>query len=131
MAARKRTLDRRALRVDEDEEVLDEELDEDEDDEAEEADEEAGDSDGDDEEEAPVAKPKKKPAKKKTTTPRKPKAQKIVRRRAVWVIKDNSNKPVERFAYNQKQEAEEALEKRNAEKKTGHFLELIKEEIEE
>ena len=72
----------------------------------------------------------KKPAAPKKTTKR-TRTAKEVRRRAVWVVFDNSNKPVGTFPFNQKEEAEAALAKKTEEKKGTFFLNLIKEEIKE
>jgi hypothetical protein len=72
----------------------------------------------------------KKPAAAKKPTKRS-RAAKEIRRRAVWVVFDNSNKPVGTFPFNQKDEAEAALAKKVEEKKGTFFLNLIKEEIKE
>lgn len=103
----------------------------------EEAEEEADDSDGegDDEEggkkkKAAKKKVAKKPAAKKPATKR-TRTAKEVRRKAVWVVFDNSNKPVGTFPFNQKEEAEAAMAKKIEEKKGTFFLNLIKEEIKE
>jgi hypothetical protein len=103
-------------------------------DETEEEAEDEGDDEGDDEE---GGKKKKKPAKKKAV--KKPAAKKPatkrtrtakeVRRKAVWVVFDNSNKPVGTFPFNQREEAEAAMAKKIEEKKGTFFLNLIKEEI--
>jgi len=101
----------------------------------EEAEEEESDADeGDDEEGGKKKKPAKKKPAKKATTAKKPatkrtRTPKEVRRRAVWVVFDNSNKPVGTFQFNQKEEAEAALAKKIEEKKGTFFLNLIKEEM--
>lgn len=88
---------------------------------------------GDDEE----VKPKKKTApKKKAAAPKKPAAKRVrvvkeVRRRAVWVVYDNSSKLVDSFAFNQKAEAEALLARKTEEKKGTFYLNLVKEEIKE
>lgn len=93
---------------------------------------EAGDEGGDDEGE--VVKPKKKAAAKKKAAPKKPAAKRVravkeVRRRAVWVVYDNSSKPVDSFPFNQKAEAEALLARKQEEKKGTFYLNLVKEEI--
>jgi hypothetical protein len=98
----------------------------------EEADAEADEGD----EEKPKKKPKKaaakKPAAKKPATKRS-RAAKEVRRRAVWVVYDNSQKVVEEFPFNQKAEAEELLARKLLEKegKATFYLNLVKVEIKE
>jgi len=91
---------------------------------------------GDDEEGGKKKKAAKKKAVKKPAAPKKPttkrtRAAKEVRRKAVWVVFDNSNKPVGTFPFNQKEEAEAALAKKIEEKKGTFFLNLIKEEMKE
>ena len=93
-----------------------------------------GEADEGDDEESPK-KAKKKPA-KKPAAPKKPatkrtRTPKEVRRRAVWVVFDNSNKVVGSFPFNQKEDAEAALAKKQEEKKGTFFLNLVKEEIKE
>src|SRR5689334_17559472 len=99
----------------------------------EEAEEEAADE-GEGDEEAP--KKKKKPAKKaaaKKPATKRTRAAKEVRRRAVWVVYDNSQKVVEEFPFNQKAEAEELLARKLQEKegKATFYLNLVKVEIKE
>jgi hypothetical protein len=110
----------------------DDEPEEDEGEEEAEADADEGDDDGEG---------KKKKAAKKKAAPKKPavkkapskrsRAAKEVRRRAVWVVFDNSNKPVGTFPFNQRDEAEAAMAKKSEEKKGTFFINLIKEEIKE
>jgi hypothetical protein len=85
-----------------------------------------------DEEEAPK---KKAPPKKKAAAPKKPaakrvRAQKETRQRAVWVVFDNASKRVETFPFNQKDEAEALLARKQEEKKGTFYLNLVKEPIE-
>ncbi|MFO0926430.1 MAG: hypothetical protein U0736_05245 [Gemmataceae bacterium] len=82
------------------------------------------------EEKAPVKKAAKK---KKPATEAKPrkKAVKVVRKRIVWVVFDNSSKKVAQFDYPKKAEAEALVEKLKAEKKQTYFVQPIKEEITE
>jgi hypothetical protein len=100
--------------------------------EEEEAEEES--DEGDDDGDGKKKKPAKKKAAKKPAAPKKPSAKrtrtpKEVRRRAMWVVFDNSNKAVGKFAFNERKEAEAALAKKQEEKKGTFFLNLIKEEI--
>src|SRR5436305_863105 len=144
MGRSKRTLDRRALRADNEaaerikgddelEEAADEEEDEDEEDESDEAEAEGegegeseSEDEGGDDEEAEV-KPKKKKApakpkaKPKAKAPAKPRTRtaKVTRMRVVWVIYNNSHQQVEEFDYPKKKEAEEALTRLQSERKTG------------
>lgn len=101
----------------------------------------AGDEDGDDEAqpaeaadddaEAPAAPvKKKKKAAAKETKPRK-KAVKVVRRRVVWVVLDNSNKRIAQYDYTKKQEADEHALRLATEKKQTYFVQPFKEEITE
>lgn len=97
--------------------------------------EEADDADGEDGDEKPKKKPKKaakKPAAKKPATKRS-RAAKEVRRRAVWIVYDNSQKPVGEFPFNQKADAEELLARKLLEKegKATFYLNLVKVEIKE
>lgn len=105
------------------------EKDEERDEEGEEEESEEGDDEG-----GRKKKVKKKPAKKPATAKKPTKrtrTAKEVRRRAVWVVFDNSNKPVGTFPFNKKHDAELALAKKVEEKKGTFFLNLIKEEIQE
>jgi hypothetical protein len=100
----------------------------------EEVEEEAEGEEGDDEEGGKKKKAAKKKAVKKPAAAKKPatkrtRTPKEVRRKAVWVVFDNSNKPVGTFAFNEKEQAEAALAKKIEEKKGTFFLNLIKEEI--
>jgi len=109
----------------------DEEREDEEEEEEAEGESEEGDEEGDGKKKKPSKKkpaPKKPAAKKATKRTRTPKE---VRRRAVWVVFDNSNKQVGTFPFNQKDEAEAALAKKTEEKKGTFFLNLIKEEIKE
>jgi hypothetical protein len=97
--------------------------------------EEAEADEGDEDGEGKKKKAAKKKAPKKPVGPKKPtkrtRTAKEVRRRAVWVVFDNSNKPVGTFPYNKKHDAEVALAKKVEEKKGTFFLNLIKEEMQE
>jgi hypothetical protein len=100
------------------------------DEETEEQEEEA--EEGDDEAPKKKKKPAKKAAAKKPATKR-TRAAKEVRRRAVWVVYDNSQKVVEEFPFGQKAEAEELLARKLQEKegKATFYLNLVKVEIKE
>ncbi len=89
-------------------------------------DDEEEDYEDDDEDEAPK--------KKKAKAAKKPAAKRPAReerRRAVWVIFDNTNKRVETFPFPQRAAAEAALARRLEEKKGHYYLNLVKEPIEE
>jgi outer membrane biosynthesis protein TonB len=131
--ARRRTLDRRALREnaeaaerqtgeDEKEKAEDEEEDEEEEEEAE-SEEEA--ADDDEEAPKPKAKAKAKPKKKAPAKPR-TRAVKVVRLRAVWAVLDNASKRVETFPYSKKADAEAFIVEKAADKK-NYYLQLVKE----
>ena len=131
--ARRRTIDRLGQRgeFDEEEGKQDEEADQEEEEEGddeEEAEAEADDEGGDDDEEAPP-KPKK-PAKKKPAAPKRTRAAKVVRMKAIWVVFDNSSKQIETFPYNQKAEAERFLAEKSTDKK-GYYLQMVKVPLEE
>ncbi len=136
--------------VEETEEVEDEDAEEDEDSDGEadgEIDDEALEVDGDEpepdedaeiDEDAPKkkkAKAKKKPAVKKATTakPKRTKAVKIVRQRAVWKVFDNGGKIMGTFDFPNKADAEALLAAKVVEKegKTTFYIQLVKEAIEE
>jgi len=125
---------------DEDETADEEEGDEEEDEEGdeeegeeesdEEGEEEAG---GDDDDEAPK---KKKP--KKVKAPPKPKATKsrartvkVVRMRVVWGVFNNSHQMVASYEYPKKADAEAHAAKLMADKRQTHFVQPVKEPIEE
>jgi hypothetical protein len=134
--ARKRTLNRMDYRGDAEEEggepkaaAEDEEIEDDEDAEDEEDAEGDGDSEegsgGDDDDEAP--KPAKKSKKKAATTaPKRTRAPKVVRMKAVWVVYDNSSKQMETFPFNQKAEAETYMEQKNVDRKGACYIQLVK-----
>ena len=136
--ARRRTLNYREMRTDfdEDEERRgddeeEEEGDEDEEEEEEEGEGEAaegeeGDEEGD-EEEAPKKKPKAKAKPKAKRT----RAVKITRRRMVWGVFNNSHVMVASYDYPKKAEAEAHAAKLMADKKSTHFVQPVKEDIEE
>jgi cobalamin biosynthesis protein CobT len=121
---------------DEDEEEGDEESEE----EGEESDEEeeasVDDEDGgdDDDEDGPRKKKKKKP-KPKAPPKAKPKprsrAAKVVRMRVMWGVYNNSNQMVASYEYAKKGEAEAHAARLMADKRSTHFIQPVKEPIEE
>jgi hypothetical protein len=114
-----------AEELDEDSDDLDDEDDLDEDDLDDE--DEAEEDEFEDEDEAP-----KKKKKKKAKAAPKPAAKRPAReerRRAVWVIFDNTNKRVETFPFQQRAAAEAALARRLEEKKGHYYLNLVKDPI--
>jgi hypothetical protein len=136
----RRILNRKELRADYDEaerrksaddEDVEEEGEEEEDEEEEEAGEsesEAGDEE--EEEEAPAPKPKKKaPAKPKAKS--RSRAAKVVRMRVIWGVFNNSNQQVASYDYPKKQDAVAHAAKLTADKKSTHFVQPVKEAIEE
>jgi hypothetical protein len=103
------------------------ETEEDEEEEAE-ADEEAGDEDEGEEEAPKKRKPAKaKPAKAKTRS----RAAKVTRMKVVWGVFNNANHCVATFDYPRRKEAEEMRDKLTAEKKNTHFVQPVKEPMEE
>jgi cobalamin biosynthesis protein CobT len=155
----KRILNRREMRADfdaaETRNKEEEEQDEEEEDDDEEGDEEEGDEEGegaddeegsesgdeeggggeDDDEEMPKKKKKKKPAKVKVAKVAKPRsrsrAAKIVRMRVVWGVFDNSNKCVATYEYPRRKEADEHAVRLTTGPGKTHFVQPVKEAIEE
>jgi len=146
MARSRRTLDRRTLREqgeaaerakkpeDEVEETEDEEEDDDEEEGDEEEEAEAPDEEGDEDEEEEKPKPKKKKAPPKPKAPRPSRARtpKVVRMRVVWGVFNNSHQMVQEYEYPKRADAEEAVAKLTADKKSGHpfFLQPVKKPVE-
>ena len=83
--------------------------------------------------EAAVEAPKKKrkPAAPKEPKPKRTRTPKVVRQRVVWAVFNNSNARVKDFPYPQKQEADDYAKKLMTEKGTTHFVQPVKEPIEE
>jgi hypothetical protein len=145
----RRILNRKELRADfdaaerrkgDDEEVVDEDAEsEDEDEEEEEKSEEedegeaAPDAEGDEDEEAPA--PKKKKAAKvkapKVAKPKRTRAAKVVRMRLVWGVFNNSHQCVATYEYPKRKDADAHAAKLTADKKNTHFVQPVKEAIEE
>jgi hypothetical protein len=111
---------------DETEEQLDEE---DEEEEEARAEDEAGDEDEGDVGE--VATKKRKPPAKAKTTKTRSRSAKVARLKVVWGVFNNSNQCIATFDYPKRQEAEDLVAKLTAEKKNTHFIQPVKEPIEE
>jgi hypothetical protein len=111
------------------EEELDEEEEGDGDEEEAEGDEEVGDEE--DEEGAPKKKPKKKKAAPKAPKPKRTRAPKITRMKVVWGVFSNSNQRVAVYEYPKRKEAEEHAARLTSDKKSTHFVQPVKEPIEE
>src|SRR5262249_45466572 len=109
------------------EEAEDEDEDEEEEGEAEAEEEAAGDEE-EAEEEAPAPKKKaKKPAKPRTRT----RTPKITRMKVVWGVFNNTNQRVATFDYPKRKEADDVAAKLTGDKKSTHFVQPIKEPMEE
>jgi hypothetical protein len=78
-----------------------------------------------------AATPKKK--KKKAPGEAKPRAKRSraapARQRLVWLVLDNSHKPVQTFEYPHLHDAEELAAKLTADKKSTHFVQPVKDDI--
>jgi hypothetical protein len=141
--ARKRTLNYREMRADFDEEEprrADEEGDEEEDDDDDDDDEEEEEAgpeaepgeegaEGDDDEDAP--RKKKKPKAKPKPKPKRARVAKVTRMRVLWGVFNNSHQMVASYDYPKKDEAEAHVARLIADKKTTHFVQPVKEAIEE
>src|SRR5262245_41682148 len=150
----RRTLNRKELRADydaaerrqEDDEERDEAEEEDEEDGDEEdegeadADAETDDAEGDGEDESEEAPKKRKAPAKAAKAPKAPKAakpksrsraQKVVRLKVVWGVFNNSNQRVAVFDYPKRQDAYDLAAKLTADKKNTHFVQPVKEPMEE
>jgi hypothetical protein len=141
--ARKKTQNYRELRADFDEEEVageEEEGDEEDDDDEEEEEEgeaapegaegeaEEGEAEEGDEEEAPK---KKKPKPKAKPKPKRTRVAKVTRMRVLWGVFNNSHQMVASFEYAKKDEADAHAAKLIADKKSTHFVQPVKEPIEE
>ena len=114
----------------EEEEVDEEEEEGEEGEEAEaEGDEEVGDDE--DEEGAPKKKPKKKKAAPKPVKPKRTRTPKVTRMKVVWGVFSNSNQRVAVYEYPKKKEADEHAARLTTDKKSTHFVQPVKEPIEE
>ncbi len=91
------------------------------------------DAEAGDEEEAPKPKKaKKKPAKEPAKKPKpRTRTPKIVRMKVVWGVFNNSNVRVAVYEYPRRQEAQDHAERLTNDKKSTHFVQPVKEPIEE
>jgi hypothetical protein len=87
---------------------------------------EEADKDEGEEEEAPPAKPVKAPRPKTRS-----RAAKVARLRLVWGVFTNANVRVATYEYPRRHEAEEHAARLTADKKSVHFVQPVKEPIEE
>jgi hypothetical protein len=119
--------ERRKQEDEEQDETEDEDQDEGDEEEAVETDEAEAEAGDQDEEEAPK---KSKPV--KAAKPRsRSRAAKVVRLKVVWGVFNNTNQRVAVFDYPRRQEAEELAAKLKTDKKSTHFVQPVKEPIEE
>jgi hypothetical protein len=129
-AAERRKQDEEEVEEEEEGESDDEEVDEEEagEEESDEADEE-----GEAEAEEEAAPRKRKAPVKKEPKPRKSRARaaKVVRMKVVWGVFNNSNQRVAVYDYPKKKDAEDHAAKLMADKKSTHFVQPVKEPIEE
>ena len=130
--------ERRKQDDDESDETEDEAEDEGEDEEEEEgeAEDKAEDKEGDEEEEPEEedeAPKKKKVAKPKAKAKAKPRSRtpKVVRMKVVWGVFNNSNQRVATYEYPKRKEAEDHAAKLMNDKKSTHFVQPVKEPLEE
>ena len=134
----RRILNRKDLRADyeaaerrkSEDEDQDEEEEKDEDEEEGEIDEESGEIADEDEEEEEAPK-KRKPVKEKPKTKPRSRAAKIVRMKVVWGVFNNSNQRVAVYEYPKRKEADEHAARLTADKKSTHFVQPVKEPMEE
>ena len=134
----RRIMNRKELRADYDaaerrqtDAGTEEETDEDEGEEGEE--DEASDEVGDEEDEdgAPKKKAKKKKAAPKVVKPKRTRIPKVTRMKVVWGVFSNSNQRVAVYEYPKRKEAEEHALRLTTDKKSTHFVQPVKEPIEE
>jgi hypothetical protein len=112
---------------DEDEDE-DEEGDEDEDEESGEGGDSSEEGEEGDDEDGP---PKKKKAKAKAVKPKRTRVAKVVRMRVTWGVFNNSHQMVAQYDYPKRGDADAHAAKLMADKKTTHFVQPVKEPIEE
>jgi hypothetical protein len=134
----RRILNRKDLRADyeaaertkqdDDDEVEDEE-DEEEEEEAE-AEDKAEEEEGEEEEEKAPPK-KKKPAKEPKPKKTRSRTPKITRMKVVWGVFNNSNQRVAVYDYPKRKEADEHATRLTSDKKSTHFVQPVKEPMEE
>jgi cobalamin biosynthesis protein CobT len=132
-AAERRTEGEEQVEEEEEEEETEDE--EEPSDEAEE--EEGGEEEEEPEEEAEEEAPRKKKAKAKAKVkpaapkPKRTREKKVVRMKVVWAVFNNSNQRVAAFEYPKKGEADALASKLTTDKKSTHFVQPVKEPIEE
>lgn len=136
----RRILNRKDLRADyeaaerrkgEDEELDEEEAEQDEEGEEEEGDEEVAEAeDAEEKEEEEEAPKKRKPAPKPKAKPRS-RAAKITRMKVVWGVFNNSNQRVAVYPYPKRKDADDHAARLTADKKSTHFVQPVKEPMEE
>src|SRR5262249_2186259 len=133
-AERRKKDDEEADETEEEEEDEDEEQDEDAEEGEKETDAEdsaADEGEDEDDEEAPkkrkvkAPKPPKAPKKTRTRTP------KITRMKVIWGVFNNSNQRVATFDYPRRKDADDLAAKLSNDKKSTHFVQPVKEPIEE
>jgi hypothetical protein len=135
----RRILNRKDLRADyeaaerrkgEDEE-LDEEAEQDEEEDEEAGDEQAGEATDEDEDEEEAPKKRKPAAEPKPKAKPRSRAAKITRLKVVWGVFNNSNQRVAVYPYPKRKEADEHAARLTADKKSTHFVQPVKEPMEE
>jgi hypothetical protein len=94
-----------------------------------EGDEEVGDDE--DEEGVPKKKAKKKKVVAKVVKPKRTRTPKVTRMKVVWGVFSNSNQRVAVYEYPKKKEADEHAARLTTDKKSTHFVQPVKEPIEE
>lgn len=121
--------------ADADNETEEEEVDEEEEEgeEGEEADAEGDEDVGDEEDDdgAPKKKAKKKKVVAKVVKPKRTRTPKVTRMKVVWGVFSNSNQRVAVYDYPKKKEADEHAARLTTDKKSTHFVQPVKEPIEE
>jgi hypothetical protein len=132
-AAERRKTDDEEVDEEEEEAKDDDDEEEEEEGEAAEGGEEPTEIDEDEDEEAEEApKKKKKPVKEVKPKPKsRARAAKIVRMKVVWGVFNNSNQRVAVYEYPKRKEADDHAAKLTADKKSTHFVQPVKEAIEE
>jgi hypothetical protein len=74
-------------------------------------------------------KPKSKARAKTTKTPKVKAAKPAARKRVIWVVMNDSFKPIAQFEFNQKDEADKKVKELNEKGKGNHFIQKQKVEI--
>jgi hypothetical protein len=77
------------------------------------------------------AKPAKKVAKKPAARKSRAKTAKVVRLKAFWDVVNQSLKRIARFEYSERKHADKKASEMSTSQKTPHFVQLVKEVIEE